>query len=217
MKKILKFNFLLLVLGMVLVGIVPVKASNRTGHKEFTRIDFAYNKDAKLLVFYTKDELDEMMNGVKRRAFGWSVNTEVKNNEVVYEAGSVFSRSNNTSQAINFTYNTTSTTKNQLTYEGSGSIAMKLSGKIESVSTTLDNSIRLEIGVKKEMNFVEEMDFTIKILPKKKVSLIVKGNALLSNGASKYYFLGLCTKKNYWEYIDIYTEYYELYEENLNY
>ena len=94
---------------------------------------------------------------------------------------------------------------------------MKASGKIDSVSIGLDTSIRGEIGMKSTISFEEEVDFTVKIMPNKKVSLLVKGIATLSNGASKYYFLGICTKKNYWEYIDVLSEYYELYEETITY
>ena len=72
-----------------------------------------------------------------------------------------------------------------------------------------------DIGLKSDISFEEEMDFTIKILPQKKVSLIVKGKATISSGANKYYFLGICTKKGYWEYVDVISEYYELYEEEI--
>lgn len=129
--------------------------------------------------------------------------------------GLFFSRSNNTSQEINFNYNTTSTTKKQFSFNLSGTLAMKTSGKIDDVSASLDKSIRSDIGLKSDISFEEEMDFTIRILPRKKVSLIVKGNATISNGANKYYFLGICTKKGYWEYVDVINEYYELYEEEI--
>ena len=141
----------------------------------------------------------------------------IVNYDVVYEAGSIFSRSNNTSQPIDFTYSTSSQTSVQTSINGSSSIALKASGKIDAVSLGLESSVRTEIGVKKTVSFEESVDFTVKIMPNKKVSLLVKGNAILSNGASKYYFLGICTKKNFWEYVDVMSEYYELYEETITY
>ncbi|MFR7880612.1 MAG: hypothetical protein ACLU5J_03385 [Christensenellales bacterium] len=42
----------------------------------------------------------------------------------------------------------------------------------------LIKGVRSDIGLKSDISFEEEMDFTIKILPQKKVSLIVKGKAI---------------------------------------
>lgn len=215
MKKIFKFNLILMMIGLISGLLIPAEASSSTGHKDYNKITFLYNPESKLLVNNTTGELNIMMSKVKKKAFGWSVYSNIANNIVMYEAGTIFSRSNNTSQTIDFKYNTTYTTKKQLSYGGSGTIGMKASGKIGAVSASLDSSIRAEIGVKNDVTFEEEMDFSIKILPNKRVSLLVKGLATLSNGASKYFFLGICTKKSYWECIDIMNEYYELYEEEI--
>ena len=217
MKRFLKINLCIFMFSLVLISFINVDAGTKTGHKEFTKITFLYNKDNYLLIEMNNTQLEEMMKEVKRKAFGWSTYTNVINNEVVYEAGSIFSRSNNTSQPIDFTYSTTASTSKQLTSNLSGTLAMKASGKIDAISLGLDTSIRGEIGIKNNVSFEEEVDFTVKIMPNKKVSLLVKGIATLSNGASKYYFLGICTKKNYWEYIDVMSEYYELYEETITY
>ena len=115
MKKFLKLNLCIFIFGLVLISFINVDAGTKTGHKEFTKITFLYNKDNYLLVEMNNTQLEEMMSNVKRKAFGWSTYTNVINNEVVYEAGSIFSRSNNTSQPIDFTYSTTSTTSKQLT------------------------------------------------------------------------------------------------------
>ena len=217
MKKFLKLNLCIFILTFVLITFINVNAGTKTGHKEFTKITFLYNKDAFLLVEMNNTQLEDMMKEVKRKAFGWSTYTNIINNEVVYEAGSIFSRSNNTSQPIDFTYSTLASTSKQLTSNLSGTLAMKASGKIDVVTLGLDTSIRGEIGTKSTISFEEEVDFSVKIMPNKKISLLVKGIANLSNGASKYYFLGICTKKNYWEYIDVMSEYYELYEETITY
>ena len=217
MKRFFKINLCIFILTFVLITFINVNAGTKTGHKEFTKITFLYNKDAFLLVEMNNTQLEDMMKEVKRKAFGWSTYTNIINNEVVYEAGSIFSRSNNTSQPIDFTYSTLASTSKQLTSNLSGTLAMKASGKIDVVTLGLDTSIRGEIGTKSTISFEEEVDFSVKIMPNKKVSLLVKGIANLSNGASKYYFLGICTKKNYWEYIDVMSEYYELYEETIAY
>ena len=217
MKRFLKINLCIFIFSLLLISFINVNAGTKTGHKEFTKITFLYNDEAYLLIEMSNTQLDEMMKKVKRKAFGWSTYTNIINNEVVYEAGSIFSRSNNTSQPIDFTYSTVASTSKQLTSNLSGTLAMKASGKIDAVSLGLDTSIRGEIGTKNTISLEEEVDFSVKIMPNKKVSLLVKGIATLSNGASKYYFLGICTKKNYWEYIDVMSEYYELYEETIAY
>ena len=141
--------------------------------------------------------------------------SKIKNYEVIYEAGTIFSRSNNTSQTIDFQYNTSSSTTKEIDFNLSGTLAMKASGKIDSISASLDRSIRSDIGFRNNVTFEEEMDFQLQIPPRKKISLIVKGRATLSSGAHKYYFLGICLNKGYWEYVDIINEYYELYEEEI--
>ena len=160
-------------------------------------------------------ELNQILKKVKKKAFGWSVYSKIKNYEVIYEAGTIFSRSNNTSQTIDFQYNTSSSTTKEIDFNLSGTLAMKASGKIDSISASLDRSIRSDIGFRNNVTFEEEMDFQLQIPPRKKISLIVKGRATLSSGAHKYYFLGICLNKGYWEYVDIINEYYELYEEEI--
>ena len=217
MNKFLKVNIFIILLSLILISIISVDAGTKTGHQEFTKITFLYNPEALLLIEMDDNKLDSMMKNVKKKVFGWATYTNIVNYDVVYEAGSIFSRSNNTSQPIDFTYSTSSQTSVQTSINGSSSIALKASGKIDAVSLGLESSVRTEIGVKKTVSFEESVDFTVKIMPNKKVSLLVKGNAILSNGASKYYFLGICTKKNFWEFVDIMSEYYELYEETIKY
>lgn len=217
MKIFFKINLMLCIVSCVIVSFINVKAASKTGHAEFNKITFLYNPEAKLLVDMNKNELNSLLKGVKKKAFGWSTKANKMNLEVLYEAGTIFSRSNHTSQAIDFTYTTSEAKTYELDLTRSGTLAMKASGKFETISASLDRSIRLDIGVKSKIVKTEDMDFTIKILPGKKVSLVVKGIATFSNGASKYYVFGICTKKSFWEYVDVVNEYYELYEETLQY
>ena len=217
MKKFLKMNLTILLFGFVMINLINVEAASKTGHSAFNKITFLYNPEARLLVEMTKVEKEKVMSKVKKKAFGWSTKANYVNLEVVYEAGSVFSRSNHTSQAIDFNYSTSEAKTTEFDVTSSGTLAMKASGKFDVISASLDKSIRLDIGIKNKIVKTEDMDFTIKILPGKKISLVVKGIATLSNGAAKYYFFGICTKKNYWEYVDVVSEYYELYEEKLSY
>lgn len=213
MNKFLKFNLMIILIGTLMLTLVNVNASPKTGHEEFMDITFKYQTNAKLLIYMTNGEKNELMKGVKRRAFGWSTYTNVANALVLYEADTIFSRSNKTTQDIKFNYIATSTKSNEVSSTVTGTLALKASGKIDVISASLDASIRSEIGYIRETIFKEEMEFDVVVKAGKKISLVVKGEAVLSNGASKYYFLGICTSKKYWEYVDVVNEYYELYEE----
>lgn len=215
MKNIFKINISIIIITIIICSLHHVQAGTKTGHKEFNEINFLYNQNEKILVELDGTERKSILNHVKRRAFGWSNYTNLLNLVVTYTADTIFSRSNYTNQVIELNYATTSTRKNQLTKTFSGTLALKASGKLDDISLNLDNSIRSEIGYKTEISFEEEMDFDIKIEPGKKISLIVKGKANLSNGASKFYIFGIPTSQKLWEYVDVINEYYELYEETI--
>lgn len=213
MEKILKLNLMIIVITIMICGLNNIQAGTKTGHREFNEITFLYNQNGKLIVNLSNSEKNEMFKKVRRKVFGWSNKVNILNGMVVYTADTIFARANSTNQVIKFSYSTSSTRKDQLTRSLAGTLSMKSSGKISDISLGLDESIRSEIGYKTEITFEEETDFDIKIDPGKKISLIVKGNANLSNGASKFFVFGICTNKMLWEYIDVVNEYYEIYEE----
>lgn len=215
MKKIFKVNMLIILIGIIMMSMLSTKAASRTGHEEFKDITFRYQPNAQLLVHMQPNKLTDMIKKVKRKIFGWSTHANIVNTEVIYESDMIFSRSNKTDQEIKFNYIASSTNSEKLNKSLTGTLALKASGKIDNISAGLDASIRGEIGYTKETIFEEEFEFNVLIKPGKKISLVVKGIATLSNGASKYYFLGICTSKKYWEYIDVVNEYYELYEEDV--
>lgn len=217
MKKLIKSSLMMIILTITICMGISLDVNAKTGHEEYTKITFMYNPEAKLLIDMTKLEKQQLLNNVKKKAFGWSNKTNHLNLYVMYEANTIFSRANNTQHAIEFEYSTTSKQLKQVTKELGGTLGLKLSGKTTKISWSLDKTIRAEIGTKTENVYQEETDFTIRIEPKKKVSLIVKGMATLSNGCSKYYVFGICTSKKFWEYVDVVNEFYELYEETLTY
>ena len=52
-------------------------------------------------------------------------------------------------------------------------------------------------------------------MPYTKLTLMVRGDCVVSNGVGKYYVFGIPFSKGTWEYIDFVTEYYEFFEEKL--
>ena len=73
MKIFLKVNLIILLMSLITTGIVTINAASKTGHKEFEKITFVYNPEAKLLVDMSNSELNEMMKKVKKKVFGWSI------------------------------------------------------------------------------------------------------------------------------------------------
>lgn len=215
MLKLLKVNFIIILITMMICGSIHTQAGTKTGHKEFNEIKFQPGSNEKLIIDFSNVEKNELFKKVKRKAFGWSTKVNILNRTVSYTADTIFARSNHTNQVIAFSYATSSTRKKQVTQSLAGTLSLKASGKISDISLNLDESIRSEIGYKTEISFEEKTDFDFKINPGKKISLIVKGYANLSNGASKFYFLGIGVNKMLWEYVDIVNEYYEIYEEEI--
>ena len=66
-------------------------------------------------------------------------------------------------------------------------------------------------------SYVKESEsgkLTVVIYPNKKLSLRIVGEALISNGVQKHFFLGICYKKGAWEMITVLSTCYELVEED---
>lgn len=211
MKKIICFIITIL----LITGCSYVSAASETGHSYFKKVFIASESDARLLINLNLEQKNHFLSQVKRKFIGWSIYTKSKNIPVKYEAHTIFSRSNDTKNPISFEYKSKYENEVETSVNTTGSLTTKISGKIKTVGVNLDNLIRLEIGKNTTISTTEETSFKVTIYPQTRVSLIVKGDARLSNGASKYYFFGICFKKGCWEYIDVASEYYELSEENL--
>lgn len=215
-KKCLCFLF---VLAFVLIGVIAQQGTIHaalkapTGHPEFKTFDISEDSGVRLINELSEKEIKEKQNKLKRRFFGWRSNAFVQNYEVTYVGETIFSRANSTHSSAEFTYSVVEKKSETTSISVMGSISPKISGKVESVSLALDSTIRGEIGKKKEFSRQDKTVFTITINPGKKISLIEKGTASLSNGAAKYFIFGFCVKRGMWEYIDVVNQFYELCEE----
>lgn len=215
MKKLFRCliicSCMFLCLGMGL----NVKAGTDTGHPGFEKIYIEVDRPVSLLVNMSASQKNEALKKVKWKMFGYSTSTIHYKEPVKYLAQTIFSRVNLTSNPIEFEYGvkTGRTVTNSTTV--TGSLSVNASGKIKTLAlgVKLDVQAAWERIIKE--TYEETTDFVVKIMPGTKVSLRVKGDAKLSNGASKYFIFGITTKKGHWEDIDVSTEYYELYEEQM--
>ena len=217
-KKVI-ISFVFVGILMSLMAIRP-KASyggiTKTGHSDIVEMDFVEtNRGYKLLNQMDNSTIESAYKNVKRTAFGWSA--KVINNEIPvwYISEVILSKSNNTANPLTYSYTLRYSTQTDLEVSASGSIALKLSGKIKGITGNLETTVKASITKTVKDLYEEKTSFDVIVPPGKKVSLLVRGDGELSTGVGKKYFLGIPLKKGTWEYISLLTEYYELYEEDL--
>ncbi len=211
MRKII---FCLLCL-MACLNIYVVGAVEGSGHPEFQEITIPKGSKAKLINSIDQSIIKKAYSNLKRKFWGWSVDVIINNEKIEYKGDTVFSKKNNTSQTLKYTYTKENEQSITTSISASGSITGKGSGKIKGVTASLDAMIRGEIGKKTVISYLEKTVIDIIIPPRKKLTVSIRGEARINNGVCKYYILGIGFNKGEWEYIDVVNEYYDYYEENI--
>ncbi|MCK9537031.1 MAG: hypothetical protein M0R05_05585 [Bacilli bacterium] len=209
MKKVLIATLLL----FVLMGL-NVKAYTKTGHPDVSEIVF---KDkGKLLINMTTSELDKAYTATGKRCFwGWKHHYMNIYCKADYIGEVIFAKINRTSDPIKIDYSLKETDYIERSVKTVGSISGTFSGKIKQIDCKLQGEYRREVTKKTTETTVEDSAFSVVLKPYTRLVYHITGEALVTNGVSKYYVLGILMKKGSWEYIDIITTYYEIYEEEL--
>ena len=214
-KKIL-VGFLVLSLNLTFLKVKASSGIRNTGHSDVIELGFVdEHLGYEVLNQMSEEELNQAYKKVKRKAFGWNTTTINYAVPIWYISDVVFSKSNNTNQTFEFTYNTKYSTTAELELSASGTIATKVSGKIKAISASVNLDVEGEVTKVTKDYYEEKTNFTVVLNPKHKISLLVRGDAFLSTGVGKYFLFGISMKKGTWEYIDFVTEYYEILEEEL--
>lgn len=213
-----KLIIIMFVCSFITIGFRATKAKGitNTGHDDIKELDFKDTNSGYLLLNQMSGyQISRDLKKVDKCAFGWSVYVINDELPIWYISDIIFSRSNYSNQPLKIDYDVKYTKTAELEISASGSISGKLSGKIKGASLSIEATIKGEITKNIKNYYEEKTSFEYVINPYKKMSLIVKGDASLSTGVGKYYFLGIPLKKGTWEYINVETEYYELVEEEL--
>ena len=209
MKKLLLY---ILMIMLLCFSFDKVYAYSSTGYKEFEEIEIlrenVYLLNNTLLTTKKKD-----LQKVKWRFFGPSVYVKNKNVSVKYKKYDAFSRSNRTNNALEYEYTYRVNMTGEMNVENSTSVGADASVKIDIVNAKIEESIKKSIGASLEVGVMKEVNYTITVDPHTKVTMYITGDAMLSQGAVKYYLFGIPIYKSNWEYIDVITEYYEFNEE----
>lgn len=191
-------------------------STKNTGHSDIIELGFYDHQFGyKLLSEMSSDELNSAYKKVKSKAFGWNVKDINSNVDAWYISKIIFSKSNKSNQVYTFTYSTKHSSTNELELSASGTIATKVSGKIKAVTLSGSLDGKGEITKTTEEYFEEKTNFSVDLMPFTKLTLMVRGDCVVSNGVGKYYVFGIPFSKGTWEYIDFITEYYEFFEEKL--
>lgn len=209
MKKL----FIVFLLIFMMLGF-NAGAYTRTGHPDLTEI--AFKEKGKLLVNMTNSELDKAYEAMGRRCFwGWKHYYMNIYSEADYVGKVIFAKINRTSDPIKIDYGLKETDYIERSIKTVGSISGTFAAKIKLIDSKLQSEYRREATQKSATTKVEDSSFSVVIKPYSRLVYRITGEALVTNGVSKYYVLGVRTKKGSWEYVDIITTYYELYEEDL--
>lgn len=216
-KKKVLLLIIFIIIFFLMCGL-KTSAYVKTGHDEFTEINFL-DKNDKLLINRSSSEIEEAYKAIsKGKIFGWTTNYFNINSKANYIGDILFSRSNRTSNTFTINYKVEEENFSNKSIRINGSVAAKIAfgnskSKVDaSISPTISGYYDKTNGYSKE----ETTDFKLNILPNTKVTLRVSGEAYVTSAVSKYYFLGICLRKGEWERIDVETMYYELVEEVVN-
>lgn len=185
------------------------------GHPDFQEIMLPKYSFSKMLDDYSESELKQEYKHVKRKAFGWSIRQMNDDIRVRFIGNTIFSKANNTTQELSFVYTFEEEKFVESSVTVEGDLGIDISGKVKTVSGGLDAKIRKQIGTKTQISSIETTRTTLLIPANRKLSIVSKGEAYLNTGVACYYFLGIRFKKGAWEYVDVISEYYDYYEEEI--
>lgn len=213
MKKIF-LCLLIMFLSFVIVR-TNVNAYYATGHDDFSQIIFE-NEDDVLLINRSSEEIKEAYDSLKKgKLIGWRTQYLNINSKASYIGNIIFTRSNRTSSPFNMTYRLNTDSYVSKSIKINGSVSGKIANNSKKIELSLSPKFDVTYNKVITSSTEEEWKFELTILPQTKVTLLVTGDAYVTSGVSKYYFLGLCLKKGEWERVDVETVYYELIEEKL--
>lgn len=212
-------NFLIILISIFVlifkVNYINVNAAyTQNGHDDIEWVDF-YDSRGFLLCDVKLADLKKARSYCnKSKFFGWKTYYYNVNKLAKYDGEVLFSRSNQTSNDVKFTFSIKETTTDKRSVSVSNTIVAKGSGG-KKITASLQEELEVEISTEHTYSVVESLDYAI-IVPKgKKVVMKTYGECMVSNGMSAYFAFWIKTKSGSWEIIDIKTIYYKLEESTL--
>lgn len=183
-----------------------------TGHYQFEEFDVP--KGRKILINYSNNEIKNKYKDVPFALFGNKYSYFDKYIPVEYTSTVIFSRSNKTRESYEFEYNLQEINYNQVSVAVKGNISVEGVAKIKKFEIEGSGDLTVNYDEESYNKVTESGGLRITVYPNKKVTLRIVGEARITNGVSKYYFLGICFKKGAFEIVEVKSTIYELIEED---
>lgn len=205
----------LIIFFTIFLNLINVKYQpySETGHEQFQKLEFV-DGNCQLLISLDDGYIKRHINALKTKFFGWQHEIIYEYEKATYVGQTIFSRSNKTSEKYVFSYSLSEITYEERSFNISGTISAKETGKIKKVEVVSQQSLTIQYGSENSIKTTESSNMDITVYPNKKVSLRVSGEARISSGFSKYFVFWICIKKGAWEIVDVVNSYFELVEEN---
>jgi hypothetical protein len=203
-------KWLLILLLMFLLVIFSPNRVHADEYGSYQEITFEDTRN-KLLKSYSQEQYKEYYNLIPVRYFmGWKLLVVTKNQPVDFISETKLKIFNSGYSTIkhDITLKTEEKTKYQIS--ASGSISVSVKGDIKKFKGGLDGDIKAAVEYEKTETSSEEYVFKITVDPGTYVSIVTRGEGIVSNGVAKHYFCWIMTKKGGWETFTVTTEYYEI-------
>lgn len=183
-----------------------------TGHDQFESFEIPNGR--RILISYTNNELKRKYKEVPYGLFGNKYSYFDKYIPVEYTSTVIFSRSNKTRESYTFDYDLEEVNYSQVSVSVKGNINIEGVVKIKKVDVKGKGDLSVTYDEENYNKVTESGSLKIVVHPNKKMTLRIVGEARITNGVSKYYFMGICFKKGAFEIVEIKSTIYELIEED---
>lgn len=197
------------------IGIQKTQAYSTTGHEGIMAVSF--EDEGELLVDMTSAQIQAGYKALgKNRFFGWKYHFFTIKSSATYLGEIIFARSNRTNDRLEIDYQMKETNYSERSIKTTGTLSGQFEGNIKKIDAGLKAGGEIELDRTTSITRVEDTGFSFVVEPYHRMTFRVTGDAVVTNGVSKYCFMGITFKKGTWEYVDIITRYYELIEEELS-
>jgi hypothetical protein len=198
---------------LIILGLVHTVEADE--YQNYQEIVFVEESQKLLKDFTKKDYADYYSNYVKKYFMGWKILTVTKNESVDFVSETKLKVYNNGYSTIKHDISLSTKEETKFQVSASGEIDVKLTGDVKKFKGGLDAGIKTSIQYSKTTNTVETYDFMIIVDPGTYVTIVTKGQGVVSNGVAKHYLFWIMTKKGGWETFTVTTEYFEIIKERL--
>jgi len=170
----------------------------------------------KLLKEYDQSDYTGYYGLISKHCFmGWKMVVVSKNQPVDFISETKLKIYNSGYSTIKHEITLKSEEETKFQISASGSIDISIKGDIKKFKGGLDGNIKASVNYEKTVTSSEQYVFKITVDPGTYITIVTKGEGLVSNGIAKNYFFWIQTNKGGWETFVVTTEFYEIIKEKI--